>query len=213
MTMEMNYVFWTEQDVDHGCRLRALQGYDDDWKLHEGIALGEEWPSDAHFDMNPNFPDDTLVPDFVKNISSFFVVSTRVKEHLESKGLDNIEFLSVTVRDLKGKAVRPPCFIVNVIGTVPLLRIDDCGVTWDEMDDTVIGSMKRFEVDPEALANAPPIFRIQSLSRHLMIRKDLAKGLDAAGFKGQRWITPTAIVNSDAMGYLGELPKQATAAL
>ncbi|MET0594189.1 MAG: DUF1629 domain-containing protein [Polyangiaceae bacterium] len=209
----MQYVFWTQKEVANGCRLRGCEGFDDDWMLMDGVTVTDEFPEDVTFPMNPNFPDNTLIPDCPYNLDRLLIVSTRLKEFLESRNLPDVEYLQVGIVDLKGKTAKPPHFIVNPVGTRPLLRVDQCDATMSSLDDSSIEKLKRFVIDEKALDGAPPLFRIQNLSRYLMVSKDLAREVEKAGFTGARFIQPEALANGNELGSLAELPKEATAQL
>lgn len=209
----MNYVFWHRRGVPHGCRLQAMEGYGDTWKLHDGTSLRGEVPADASFAMNPNFPDNTLTPDYLMNIDDVALVSTRLKALLESWRLPDVEYLDVKVLDHKGKSLKPPYFIVNPTGTFPILELDACGAEMDELDESMIISMKSFAVAEDALAKAPPLFRARHIPSFLLMRRDLAKAIEANGFTGSRWLEPTALATGEIVRLLSDLPKDAEAKL
>src|ERR1043165_8735212 len=125
----MQYVFWTQKEIEHGSRLQAATGYDDTWKLMDGLSLSTEFPENVTFAMNPNFPDNTLIADCPYNLNRLMIVSSRLQQFLAGRELPNVEYLQVAIVDLKGKVVPAPYFIVNPIGTRPLLRVDQCDAT------------------------------------------------------------------------------------
>ena len=207
----MDFVFWTRAEVPHACRLQEMTGFADKWRLRDGLPLQGELTENATFEMNPEFPDDTLTPDCLSNLDEVILVSSRVKEFLEGKRLASVEYLSVTVRDLKGKTVKPSYFIVNPVGTVPLLRLDECEATMDTLDASKIASLKKFVVDESILKTVSPLFRAAGLSDYLMIGKGLAGDLVANGFVGNRWIDPQSLATGKGLGDLAFMHKSATA--
>jgi hypothetical protein len=209
----MDYVLWSRRAVDHGCYLNGITGYDDYHKLNKGVALESEFPDDAKLELDPAFPNNTLTPDILHNVNGFVLVSQRVKDLLAQKAIPNVEYLAVTVVDLKGKPVKPGYSIVNPVGTLPLLRVADCEATMSPLVPTKIKKLNRFVIDEAVLENAPLLFRAQGIPQFLLIHKSLAKELDAIQITGGRWITPAAIANGAMVGDPAELPGEATAKL
>lgn len=201
--MTFQYLFWAAADTDDVVRLSELKGFDEDFELEDGIAHAHDYPDDAHFDMNPDFPDSTVLADRLNNSSSLVVISPRLTDFVKKHAGGQVEFLATRIINHKGKLVPERYSIVNPIGQVPILDLDQCDVM--EESTTRIERMGAFVVIPSAVPADRPLFRPEKLARYVLIRRDLAKAIDAAGFTGNRWVETSELVDVDIPADLSSL--------
>jgi hypothetical protein len=187
--MTFDHVFWTHKPARNGCVLLDLKGYKKAWRLSVGADLLAEFPSDAFFEMNPDFPDHTIATDLMRNRDALILVSERLKQLVAARGVPNLQFLEVAIIDHKGRTMSTPYFIVNPVGPIDCLDLNACKPTYDLMVKSDIVKVEAFVPDKDKCVDLPEIFRPKGFS-HLLVSRALAKEIDDAGMTGNGWVTP-----------------------
>ena len=204
MQMASEILFWACKVPKHVPILSGLEGFDDDFEINEGLAHAHDFPSDAVFRFDPDYPNDTLLADQHRNTNSFVLVSKRVQELLTSAGGPELELLQVKVLDHKKRDVGAPYFIVHPVGTVACLNRPACNIL--EEDEFGIEKLGKLVVESQKIPKDRLIFRIENLSRYVCVRRELAQTIDKAGFTGIRWVEPTELEGRDLPADLTSLP-------
>lgn len=191
--------------------LEKLEGVEKKWELNEGVSRAASFPTDAFFHMHRDRPYDTLLTDNLKNINMLIVGSGRLKEFLEKRRVEKVEYLPVTILDHKDKPIRSNYFIIHPIDPVACLDIDRCGATWDELDEDDIESVQRIVIDASMIDEERQVikierklFRPRHFYRITLIRRDLAEAIDAEGFTGIRWVEMDDYPRPGSGDYTGE---------
>ncbi len=161
-----------------------LKGYDDDWKLVEGVSVADEFPGDAAYRMNKDLPNDMGLEDAVHNLNSQLVVSERLRAFLESRGDLKIEFLPVRLINHKGREVREPYAIANILRHVDAVDKEATIHEWNSLDDTAMIGIKNLTVNPASVPDDALLFRLVHVTDVIGVRSDLAEALREAGFTG-----------------------------
>lgn len=185
--MNSNYQIWDWEDVRNACELDQLVGVDNAYLLSTGVSMLQDWPADAGFHMNPDFPHDTLLVDNVRNIEDEIVVSERLKVFLEANALANIEYLPVSVFDHKGKLVVGRYFLVHPLDPVDCLDLDACEIKWSKIDPDEVMRMKRLVIKTPDLDPRRLLFRIQRLAGTILVHRDLANAISSEKITGVKW--------------------------
>ncbi|HET8934635.1 MAG TPA: hypothetical protein VFN67_14400 [Polyangiales bacterium] len=201
--MTLNYVFWAAQTSEEVVRLTSLTGFDDDFEIDDGVAHAHDFPADAHFHMHVDWPTSTVLADRLSNTSSLVVVSSKLKDFLADKLDRHTELLPVTVFDHKGKALKTPFYIVHPVGQVELLDFDACEVV-DEVGPR-IEEMAKFVTLEKPELDDRVLLRAEHLARYVMIRRDLTRLIDKAGFTGNRWVEPEELTGREIPADLTDL--------
>lgn len=194
--MAFEHVFWGYKQVPNGVLVGSLQGYDDKWKLNEGIDLAEEFPADAYFEMLEDFPDNTLPTDLARNRDELIVVSERLKHFVTEHSGTGLQFLPVAIRDHKGKPLPSAYYIVNPQPALPCFDLKKSKPTYSELYEERIVQMESFEPDPKVCKSLPDVIRPKGIW-HLMISKSLAKALDGAGMTGSGTVDPAKLAGDE----------------
>ena len=194
--MAFDHLFWGYKQVANGILVEGLEGYKDDWKISEGVDLSAEFPSDAYFAMNPEFPDSTIPTDHVRNQNNFVVISERLKQLLEAHGVKDVQYLQVGIKDHKGKLVSAPHFIVNPTRQVACFDEAQSEPTFSDLDEDKIEKMEAFVPDDEVCKDLPDVVRPKGFY-HLLISRSLAKKIDAAGMTGSGYVEPDRLLGDD----------------
>ena len=59
-------------------------------------------------------------------------------------------------------------------------------VTWSKIDDDAISEVEKLVLDESRIGDRK-LFRINNYFNIVLVRRDLAKAIDDAGFEGMRW--------------------------
>lgn len=165
-------------------RFTHLDGYEDDFMLLEGEALSDEFPTDASYRMNRDFPDDLGLEDAAFNLDYQLVVSERLRAFLEAREVPGIEFLPVAMLDHRGRAVKADYVIANLLTHVDCVDMEATTHTWNDLDETAMDEIETLTIDPERVPDDVPLFRLVHVTDVIGVRRDLAEALEAEGFTG-----------------------------
>jgi hypothetical protein len=187
--MTFDHVFWSHKPVRDACVLLELSGYKKAWRLFVGADLLAEFPPDASFEMNPDFPDNTIATDLMRNRDALILISDRLKQLVAARSVPNLQFLAVAIIDHKGQKMSAPYFILNPIIKIDCLDLDASKPTYDVTVKSDIVKVEAFVPDEDKCVDLPEIFRPKGF-RHLLISRALAKEIDDAGMTGSGWVAP-----------------------
>lgn len=186
--MAMNYVYWKPKADDETARFESIEGDESSWRIMEGMSRIGDFPEDAVFRMNPEFPYGIALKDSVKNTSSMIVVSPPLKEFLEKREVNAVEYLPVGLLNHKGRPAQGgKYFIVNLLDPVDCLDLDRCDAKYSNITPEDIRRVKSLVLDEAKVDTERQLFSPKGLFAPLA-RRDLAEAIDAAGFTGIRWV-------------------------
>jgi hypothetical protein len=194
--MTFDHVFWGYKQVPNGIIVNELLGYDESWRINTGIDLGTEFPSDAYFEMDQDFPESTVLTDHVRNQEALILISDRLKAFIEKMNVPNIQFLPATIKDHEDRALKQQYFVVNPIGPIDCFDLKASKPTYDDLVESKVVQMEAFVPDKDKCVDLPDIFRPKGF-KHLLISKKLAKEIDGAGMTGNGWVPPKKLAGED----------------
>jgi hypothetical protein len=186
--VKANYVIWRYQDVKGACVLESVQGLERAYRLCDGTPLAEGFPSGVNFHMNPDFPDDMLLLDNVRNPSMCLVASKRLQERLRSEALAYVEFLPVEIIDHKGRVASRDHAIVHPIEPVDAIDKDQSIFETSFIDENDIDSFKRLVLNEAAIPDDRHLFRLKGFWNITLVRRSLAEALAKEKFSGLSWL-------------------------
>src|ERR1039457_2729633 len=111
--MQQDYLFWASKRIENVCQLVDLKGVEREWELDKGIPRMSSFPVNATMRMDDKRPNNTLLADNLFNTCGLIVVSERLKKYLSSQNLVEVEYLSLTIIDHKGRVASTNYFIVH----------------------------------------------------------------------------------------------------
>jgi hypothetical protein len=180
----MNYMFGKVRPGSHACRLKTLQNVDDDYELHQGISRINDWPEDAYFQMNENFPDYIKLEDFIFNTNNVLVISEKFREFMENENLKNNEILPIAIVNHKGRIVIEKYFILHQLTLQDCIDLDESVVRLNEIDPESFQSVRKLVIDEDKVDPDVSIFRMARYPSLAIFRKDLAQRIQQEGFTG-----------------------------
>ncbi|XDD44743.1 DUF1629 domain-containing protein (plasmid) [Leptospira sp. WS60.C2] len=173
------------------CSLETLVGVERDYELFDGVSRAADFPPDARFSMNADFPEDIRTEDFISNITSALVVSERTREVLGTSALKNNEFLPVTIINHKGRKEKGPFYILHQVDLQDCIDFEQTICTRNAIDPTLLSTIKRLVLDMRRINSEVPIFRIKYFPYAPMFREDLIEKIRSAGLTGIKFTEPS----------------------
>ena len=182
-----NFVVWKNVRVPHACNLTDFN-VQNTFPLRWGEPLAESFPPDAALAMHPDDPYDTLLVDSLANTELLVIGSQRLAELFRSRAVPCVEYLPVTVFDHKGRPTKPAYFILHPVQPVDCLDLERCGPAYSEILNYVIDRVSRLVIDEARIPADRVFFRCRGFYRAILVRRDFAAAISAAGMTGVRWL-------------------------
>jgi hypothetical protein len=184
------FLVWRRGAMKDGiCKLNGLVGLEDDYEIDDGVSRSDGWPSDVSASMDPEFPKDIGLADSLPG-TGFVLLSAAAKAFLEQKQVRNIEYLPIKIINHKGRAMIEPYFVLNPLEIVDCIDKDASGVRLSPMNKTMIKSCKQLVLHEEKVPAEARVFRTAFWSGRILIRRDLAEEMNAAGLTGMTFLEP-----------------------
>lgn len=180
----MNYMWGKIKPGKHACRLKALRNVDDDFELLQGISRINDWPDNAFFKMDENFPNDLNLEDFVWNINATLVVSEKFKEIFPENELKNVEYLPVKILNHKEREVPDTFYILNSTILQKCIDLDSSEVVFNKIDPSRLSIVRKLVISESLIDLNISIFRMALYSQLPIFRTNIVKKIEEAGLKG-----------------------------
>lgn len=181
-----------EFDVGLGaCRLESLEGDDRDYELFDGIPRAVDFPPDTRFVMNEDFPDDLRTEDFISNLTSVLVISSRTQQVIDAKGLKNNELLPVTLINHKGRKEKGPFYILHQVALQDCIDFEKTVCTRNAIDPDLLSTISQLVLDERRIDPTVPLFRLKYFPYAPMFREDLVEKVRSAGLTGIKFTEPS----------------------
>jgi hypothetical protein len=174
------------------CKLDALMGVPDDFEIHDGVSRLAGWPPDASAAMDPNFPKDIGLADSL-NLAGFVVISARAREFLNDKGVgkpEKIEFLPIKIINHKGRLEAAEYFIVNPLDVIDCVDREASETKAEVLDKKMIRACERLVLRENVIPADLKIFRLGFWSGRIILRRELADSMKAAGLTMMKFFEP-----------------------
>ncbi|MFA7060610.1 MAG: DUF1629 domain-containing protein [Pedobacter sp.] len=186
--MKSDYVIWKARRIADSYLLDMLVGVENDYKLKSGISFLSTFPSSAFYTVNPDYPYNTLLVDNLPNTDRLIVASDRLKGFLEQHIRAKVEYLPISIHNHKNRPIREIYFIINPLDPIDGLDIEKCSVTWSKIVKDKIRDIKRIVLLEEKIDKERQLFRLARYDKIVLIKKELARKIDEAGFTGIQWV-------------------------
>lgn len=180
----MDYLVWSRVDEGNSCSLDPLEGVDRDWELFEGVSRAKGFPAEAIFRMSARHKKNTSLTDNLINLTNLIVVSSKLKDFLQSKTLKNVEYLPVSIVNHKAKVVSREYFIVNPIIPQDCLDVKASGASYSDINPTDIDMVENLVIKPARIDPGVSLFKIKGYGRPTLIRRQLVQEIQRAAFRG-----------------------------
>ena len=185
--MKEGYFVWGMKLVPDACVLDELIEVENKWNLVKGVSRVSDFPQKAAFCMNPDFPNNTIMTDSLRNIRRLIVGSARLAQFLQARGLEAVEYLPVAVVNHKKKVVSRDYFIIHPVNPVDCLDIAKSGARFSKIDKTTADEVKKLVLDEKRIPSTRELFRPKPFYDVVLASRELAEAIVAQGFTGIRW--------------------------
>jgi hypothetical protein len=173
-------------DADGLCKLSSIQNVPEKFRFPKGLSYAKDFPDDAVFKMHDSFPKDVRLVDALYNTSGLLVVSARFKDLLESapNALTLNEVLPVTIVNHKGRAEKPPYFIIHQLEHLACLDEKKSKGTRSSIEPKVFQFLDSMVLDTKLIPAERQLFRVAQYPEIVLVRRDLADALSEANLVG-----------------------------
>ena len=185
--MNNRFVRFDTVAVKNAAAVMDLRGVPDSEYMMVGESFKDRFPPTAAFHFNPDFKRNMLLVDCLINVENLMVCSQRLTDFIRSKNPDKVEYLPVTVFDIKGKPVEAPYFIVHPIDPPDCIDVAKSDVTWSAFDSTSIEYAEHVEIDEARVPPCRLVFSPKSFPGMFLLQRELALAIEKAGFTGIGW--------------------------
>jgi hypothetical protein len=187
LIVELGYVLWDTVRPPYVCALGGLEGVPRLFELKDGVSRAKDFDEHAHFQMSPTYPYDIRLADSLKNADRLVVASRRLKEFLEGRGLDHVEYLPVAILNHKGRVASREYHVIHLTDPIDCLDIPKCRATQSMLIPEDILDVEELVLEPTRLDQDRLLFRAQYYDRPVFVRRDLAAEIENGGFVGIRF--------------------------
>jgi hypothetical protein len=182
--VQMEWVIIKRGRDENAARFQRLANVERDMDLNKGMSLASTFPAGAEVRMNPDFPDDIELVDSLHSNGDLLFVNSRVREFLDHEGLRNLEFLPVNVINHKGKRVKEPYFVINILSRVDCVDMSQSKFELNDIDKVSISAVDVLVIDEARLPTDVKIFRPKRLEQVTLIDRAVADKIQDQGFRG-----------------------------
>jgi hypothetical protein len=158
--------------------------YDNRFELRKGIPLVGKTPPDAAYRMRDDFPDNIALHELLYNLDRQLVVQEKVRTFLEAEGVQHVEYLPVKVLNHKDREVKERYFIVNMLPLVDCIDLERTQCKRNRLDPRKLMDVSNLTVHEEKIPADFQLVRLDLLPAAVLIRRELAAKMKAAGFRG-----------------------------
>jgi hypothetical protein len=188
--MSSGFLVWRPGTMQDGiCKLNGLSGVDDDFEIDDGVSRIQGWPSDAAAAMDPDFPKDIGLADSLYG-ASFLVVSSKAKAFLDGENIGKVEFLPMKIINHKGRVASGDYFVVNPLQIIDCIDQAASVVELDSIDKGMISTCDKLVLRESVIPRELKVFRAAFWSGLILIRRETAGRIEAAGLTGMSFIEP-----------------------
>jgi hypothetical protein len=174
-----NYYVWSNNDEkpEYAWVIdlpKFMVTWKDGYLADEGVPLSEIIPTDRVFELDKT--RGSVLPHSIPNACGVLLVSEALRGFLEKESGASFEFIPVQVKNQRGRVLKEPYFIANLLGPgVPLDR-KKSDVDWSFRAGKV-QRIRRLVLDSSTVPPDAKIFRLAEQGDVILVREDLVDQL------------------------------------
>ncbi|GHG78596.1 hypothetical protein GCM10012319_29360 [Comamonas sp. KCTC 72670] len=158
--------------------------YGQSFKLCAGEPLASSFPQHAAYRMRDDFPDQVALHEVLYNMDSQLIVHEKARAFLDAERIQRIEYLPVRVLSHKDREVAERYFIVNMLPLVDCIDLEKTEHEENLLDPDELMNIRNLTVDENKIPSDFQLLRLKAVSGAMLIHRDLAAKMKAAGFRG-----------------------------
>jgi len=152
-----------------------LLNWKEDYLLHDGVPVSQVIPPDRVIELDKT--SGTVIPDSIPNSLLLLLVSDELRGCLEKHSGAQIEFVPFTLQNQRGRKMKEPYFIANVLGRVDCMDRKKSDVDWSAIEPDSADLIRRLVLVPSQLPRKARLLRVGNVDGVFLVREDLAQEL------------------------------------
>jgi hypothetical protein len=182
----MTFLILKTVTPDGICSLSSLMNVENEHFLILGRPYPGDFPADATFKMDDNYPKNIRLADCLDNLSSLLVVSEKFRAALESVPGALVEnaVLPVKLLNHKGRTEKAPYFIVQQLHHPSCIDETKSKGRKGKVNPDRFVKLEKMVLDEKGIPADRMLFRPAQCHQYLLVRSDLAASLRKAGLSG-----------------------------
>ncbi|MBI2379772.1 MAG: hypothetical protein HYV16_03330 [Gammaproteobacteria bacterium] len=182
---------WNSAYTEGYCVVTAPKNVTKFYKYDYGSSLQAGWPASAECWMDMEFPKDIQLSDAIHCLSARIISPRAYALFHEFCANTDIEFLKISIVNHKGRLAADDYWIVNPLRIVDCIDTAQSQVTWNPIDHELISDCKDLVLKPEALADAPLVFRPKHKPSAIFMKTAFTEKLESCGLSNFRLMEAT----------------------
>ena len=185
----MKYWVILTAKLDDGVVLTSVpEDGPDDFEYDEGAPLLKGYPDrdEAVMVYDTDYPEGVKLYDILSSLDGIIVVSIKVKTIFDELGIDDVEYLPISLWDHQQKPVNADYYILNPVGSVEFIDMDNSEYRMDPLDEEQIGRIKKLVVNVDKIPKGANLFRAKTKTDQIFINSKVRGALKKAGVKGYK---------------------------
>lgn len=172
---------WSSTYVDGYCHLKSPKL--DHQDLYRGIISGKDLNLPLTASMSDEYPDDIALADNCYT-TMHNIVSEKIKQFLEKKVENNIEFIPVEIINHKGRKEPELYYLLNPLDVCDCIDKEASEVEWSTLQADSIDDCEGLEFEYDKIPDNYSLFRLKYWESEIVVRDELAQALEDEGFTG-----------------------------
>jgi hypothetical protein len=174
-------------DVKGACAVEYLSDRELGWELTIGQSVAARWPPGMSFRMSDDHRKDVALIDNVSNLEDVLLVSPRIRDFLLLQKLPELEFLSVSILDHKGRVASRDYTIAHCCRVVDCVDQDKSDFDWDGLANPSMIT-REIVLKDELLGEADRMFRPKFVPGVVLFKENLMQAVQAQQFAGVAFV-------------------------
>lgn len=190
--MSTEFLIWRYQSVAGACIPNRLEGMTKKFQLHTGVPRRADFPANVTFHMNPDFPNDLVVLDNIRNGALAVLVSEGVHKFLQLHAGPCVEYLPVKIVDNKGHVASASHVIVHPIEPLDCIDRQQSIFTPSALIEGNIDRFAKLVIDASLVPADRQLFKLKGHGEPIIARRAFAESLRQQMFSGLDWLEVAA---------------------
>lgn len=158
------------------------------YEYRHGKILGDKFPAhdDAVMLFDSQYSEGIKLYDFIYTIDSVLVVNGKVKSILDDIGAEDLEYLPITVWDHQRNIASEDFFILNPIGGVEFIDMEESDFEFNPLNESQIVSIEELVVRDVDIPVGKKLFRASTKMDQIFISDEVKTAFEKAGVEGYK---------------------------